>query len=80
MLPLRGIRFPFELCTRAQYEYQEELVDRSTGGIGDIPTEIPQGVPGCLVAAEGGGDVGGGHGGVDGHVVGRQGGVRLRRA
>ena len=32
------------------------------------------------MAAEGGGDVGlGGHGGVDGHVVWRQRGVRLRR-
>ena len=80
MLPLRGIWFPFKLCTEAQYEYQEQERKRSTGGISNVSTEIPQGVPGRLMAAERCGDIGGGHRGVDGDVVGRQGGVRLRRS
>lgn len=43
---------------------------RSTGGISNVSTEIPQRVPRRLMTAERRGDVGGGHGGVDGDVVG----------
>ena len=81
------------MCIEAHDEYQERyksankifsgqlLVNLSTTcPVRDVSAEIPQGVPGGLVAAEGGGDVGRGHRGVDRHVVGGQGGVWLRGA
>merc|ERR1711990_1417481 len=58
---------------KAQTKYFQVNYLSTTCPVRNVSAEIPQGVPGGLVAAEGGGDVGRGHRGVDRHVVGGHG-------